>query len=455
MKCHLCIFLFIIRIDLISAWENYELDLFDLVEELGLNTNFYDFIGIGKTAELSEIKKAYRKLSLIWHPDKSSEPDAEEKFRHLVAVYEILKDEQRRARYDRILIEGLPKWNQPIYYFRRAKKLRIWEIFTILTLIFTIGHYLVLWAIYFESTLAMNERSVDVRKRLEKKMKKSSKIKEIDQNVIDEEVARILPAVATPQLTDILPIKFATFLVNHQFLIPYIKNFLNFIINYRRQSSSIEPVPSCDDDDDDDNEHQIIKKSPVVRINDIVPKMASNRNAPVVSYLTTTTTTTITSSSSENNQSSQSQNLTRPWSDEEKQLLCKTIVRFPPGTPRRWEKIADIIDRPVSQVIDMAKQIQNTVGSNNNMFQDTHSSFSSTVTIDQNLITERQQSESFPDWSQNDQHLLECALKTVPKDTPGVDRWEQIARCVPGKTREQCLARYRYIVQLVKAKKTA
>ncbi|CAF2334258.1 unnamed protein product [Rotaria sp. Silwood2] len=421
MKCHLCIFLFIIRIDLISAWENYELDLFDLVEELGLNTNFYDFIGIGKTAELSEIKKAYRKLSLIWHPDKSSEPDAEEKFRHLVAVYEILKDEQRRARYDRILIEGLPKWNQPIYYFRRAKKLRIWEIFTILTLIFTIGHYLVLWAIYFESTLAMVKMN----------------------------------AVATPQLTDILPIKFATFLVNHQFLIPYIKNFLNFIINYRRQSSSIEPVPSCDDDDDDDNEHQIIKKSPVVRINDIVPKMASNRNAPVVSYLTTTTTTTITSSSSENNQSSQSQNLTRPWSDEEKQLLCKTIVRFPPGTPRRWEKIADIIDRPVSQVIDMAKQIQNTVGSNNNMFQDTHSSFSSTVTIDQNLITERQQSESFPDWSQNDQHLLECALKTVPKDTPGVDRWEQIARCVPGKTREQCLARYRYIVQLVKAKKTA
>ncbi|CAF3342742.1 unnamed protein product [Rotaria sp. Silwood1] len=449
MKCQLCIFLLIIRIDLISAWENYELDLFDLVEELGLNTNFYDFIGVGKTAELNEIKKAYRKLSLLWHPDKSDDADAEQKFRHLVAVYEILKDEQRRARYDRILIEGLPKWNQPIYYFRRARKLRLWEIFTILTFIFTIGHYLVLWAMYFESTLTMNERLTDVRKRLEKKMKKSNKIKEVDQNMIDEEVARILPAVTSPQLTDILPIKFANFLVDHQFLIPDIKNFLNFIINYRRQSSSIETVTSCDDNDDD-NEHRIIKKSPVVRKNDIVPEMATNRNAPVVSYLTTKSSS---SSSSENNQSSESQNLTRPWSDEEKQLLCKTIVRFPPGTPRRWEKIADIIDRPISQVIDMAKQIQNTVGSNNNIFQDTHSSFSSTVTIDQNLITERQQCESFSDWSQNDQHLLECALKTISKDTPGVDRWEQIARCVPGKTREQCLARYRYIVQLVKAKK--
>ncbi|CAF0737098.1 unnamed protein product [Rotaria sordida] len=447
MKYQLCLLLLIIRIDLISAWETYELDLFDLVEELGLNTNFYDFIGVGKTAELSEVKKAYRKLSLLWHPDKSNEPDAEQKFRHLVAVYEILKDEQRRARYDRILIEGLPKWNQPMYYFRRARKLRIWEIFTILTLIFTIGHYLVLWASYFESTLTTNERSMNVRKRLEKKMKKSSKIKDIDQNMIDEEVARILPGVASPQLIDILPIKFAYFLVNHQFLIPYIKNFLHIIINYRRQSSSIESVPPSDDDN---NEHQIIKKSPVVRQNDIVPEMATNRNAPAVSYLITTTT-----SSSENNQSSDSQNLTRPWSDEEKQLLCKSIVRFPPGTPRRWEKIADTINRPTSQVIDMAKQIQNTVGSNNNILQDTHSSFSTKVTIDQNLITERQQCESVSDWSQDDQHLLECALKTVPKDTPGIDRWEQIARCIPGKTREQCLARYRYIVQLVKAKKMA
>ncbi len=60
MKSHLCLFLLIIRIDLIIAWENYELDLFDLVEELGLNTNFYDFINVEKTAELSDIKKAYR-----------------------------------------------------------------------------------------------------------------------------------------------------------------------------------------------------------------------------------------------------------------------------------------------------------------------------------------------------------------------------------------------------------
>lgn len=60
MKSHFCLVLLIIRIDCIFTWENYELDLFDLVEELGVNTNFYDFINVEKTAELSEIKKAYR-----------------------------------------------------------------------------------------------------------------------------------------------------------------------------------------------------------------------------------------------------------------------------------------------------------------------------------------------------------------------------------------------------------
>lgn len=60
MKSHVCLLLLMIRIDCIFTWENYELDLFDLVEELGVNTNFYDFINVEKTAELTEIKKAYR-----------------------------------------------------------------------------------------------------------------------------------------------------------------------------------------------------------------------------------------------------------------------------------------------------------------------------------------------------------------------------------------------------------
>jgi len=66
MKSLLCLLLLIIRIDFIISWETYELDLFDLVEELGFNTNFYDFINVEKTAELSEIKKAYRYKNFLY-----------------------------------------------------------------------------------------------------------------------------------------------------------------------------------------------------------------------------------------------------------------------------------------------------------------------------------------------------------------------------------------------------
>lgn len=243
-------------------------------------------------------------------------------------------------------------------------------------------------------------------------------------------------------MTDILPIKFARFLVDRRLFIPFFKDLLS-----RRRQTSPNQSDVLFDDDEDEQTQSTRKKSPVVRIADIVPEMATNRNAPVVSYLQTISTTTETT---------ESRTSTGPWSDEDKQLLCKTIVRYPPGTHRRWEKIADVVGRDVSQVTDMAKQIQHTVGFAKNNSQNSLPIPSSNITLDQNLITERVQSEnSTSDWSQTDQHLLECALKTIPKDTPGVDRWEQIARCIPGKTRDECLARYRYIVQLVKAKKVA
>lgn len=60
MKSHWCLLFLIIQIDLVYTWENYELDLFDLVEELGVNTNFFDFINVEQNADVTEIKRAYR-----------------------------------------------------------------------------------------------------------------------------------------------------------------------------------------------------------------------------------------------------------------------------------------------------------------------------------------------------------------------------------------------------------
>uniref|UniRef100_A0A2N9F1H1 J domain-containing protein n=1 Tax=Fagus sylvatica TaxID=28930 RepID=A0A2N9F1H1_FAGSY len=65
--------------------------------------DWYKILGISKTAAVSEIKRAYKKLALQWHPDKNVEnrEEAEAKFREIAAAYEVLSNEEKRTRYDR------------------------------------------------------------------------------------------------------------------------------------------------------------------------------------------------------------------------------------------------------------------------------------------------------------------------------------------------------------------
>jgi DnaJ-class molecular chaperone len=55
--------------------------------------DYYKILEVSKTATAAEIKKAYRKLSLKYHPDKNSSPDAAEKFAALSAAYDVLSGE--------------------------------------------------------------------------------------------------------------------------------------------------------------------------------------------------------------------------------------------------------------------------------------------------------------------------------------------------------------------------
>lgn len=64
---------------------------------------FYDFLGVNKNASQDEIKKAYKKNAMLWHPDKNKDnPEAEEKFKEISAAYEVLSDENKRSEYDRL-----------------------------------------------------------------------------------------------------------------------------------------------------------------------------------------------------------------------------------------------------------------------------------------------------------------------------------------------------------------
>lgn len=64
--------------------------------------DFYEVLGIQKGVTSDELKKAYRKLAMRYHPDKNpGDKSAEEKFREATEAYEVLKDDQKRAAYDR------------------------------------------------------------------------------------------------------------------------------------------------------------------------------------------------------------------------------------------------------------------------------------------------------------------------------------------------------------------
>ena len=70
--------------------------------------DFYETLGVARTASENEIKLAYRKLAMTWHPDRNNgSRDAEEKFKEITEAYDVLRDAGKRATYDRFGEAGL------------------------------------------------------------------------------------------------------------------------------------------------------------------------------------------------------------------------------------------------------------------------------------------------------------------------------------------------------------
>ncbi|MEJ2617774.1 MAG: DnaJ domain-containing protein [Ignavibacteriaceae bacterium] len=70
--------------------------------------DYYEVLGVDKNATKDDLKKAYRKLAMQYHPDRNPDnKEAEEKFKEAAEAYEILSDDDKKARYDRFGHEGV------------------------------------------------------------------------------------------------------------------------------------------------------------------------------------------------------------------------------------------------------------------------------------------------------------------------------------------------------------
>nr|XP_056713329.1 dnaJ homolog subfamily C member 1 [Euleptes europaea] len=519
------------------AWDSGDLELFDLVEEVP--QNFYAFLGVEQDASSADIRKAYRKLSLILHPDKNKDENAEIQFRQLVAIYEVLKDEERRLRYDDILINGLPDWRQPVFYYRRVRKMSNAELALLLFIILTVGHYGVVWSIYLEKQL---DELLSRKKREKKKRTGGKNIDEVKLGGDKNE--RLLDK---PQWRDLLPCKLGIwFCLTVKALPQLFQEARKLYTEYKETKmkekeeaqvrAELETLPK-------EKKPKVKKPKPEFPI-----YTPAETNEYVPSYDHVTSIEEIEEQMDDwlEDRNKSLKKKAPQWTEEDLSQLTRSMVKFPGGTPGRWEKIAHELGRSVADVTVKAKQIKDSVTcapgiirlSELKMLAQNLKSNKASVNLSDHIITQREEEEeeeeaakysrepeplemavtdpqqtalsearhrkrkttaradtAFPMvketeedkcrgrrqkdfdtaeqeecsddesrkrerchssedlWTQNQQKLLELALQQYPKGT--AERWDKIAKYVPGKSKEECMARYKLLVELIQKKKMA
>uniref|UniRef100_A0A672FVE5 DnaJ homolog subfamily C member 1 n=1 Tax=Salarias fasciatus TaxID=181472 RepID=A0A672FVE5_SALFA len=493
----LCLALLVSAVPPLTAWDA-DLELLDLVEEIP--QNFYQFLNVEQDASAVEIKKAYRRLSLLLHPDKNKDENAETQFRQLVAIYEVLKDDERRRKYDDILVNGLPDWRQPVFYYRRVRKLSNTELGLLLFLILTVGHYAVIWSIYLEKQL--------VRQPMGRGHIETPRFQD------------------RPHWQDILPLKLSIWIYLSAKNLPQtIQEMKQYYEDYQQMKQQEREEAEAEQEAATKEKRPKVKKPKV----EFPVYESSSDNQTYQSYDTTASIEDIEDQMDDWLQERKAaKKKATDWTEDDLSLLSRLMVKFPGGTPGRWEKIAHELGRSVTDVTTKVKQMKDNVSHTTGLVKLSELKApplpAKSATVDDSLMTqrvaeddskeeeaasavrrrnkkssaataaatavaaaaaaaaddgeakvrgrrqkdfdpnavdeeeesERQESKEKADsaiWTQNQQKLLELALQQFPRGT--AERWDRIAKVVPGKSKEECMIRYKMLAELIQKKKQA
>uniref|UniRef100_UPI00398EA141 dnaJ homolog subfamily C member 1 isoform X2 n=1 Tax=Pristiophorus japonicus TaxID=55135 RepID=UPI00398EA141 len=430
------------------GWDTAELELFDLVDEV--QENFYRFLGVEQDASSADIRKAYRKMSLILHPDKNKDENAEIQFRQLVAIYEVLKDEEKRQRsfvkpqwqdllpckigiWFYFILKSLPQCYQAVTdFYREWKEMKIKE--------------------KEEAETQAQLEAVQKEKRPKVKKPKSefpvytapnsggisyvplheeaSTIEEIEQQMADwledrsrgqkkapewteedlsqltrsmvkfpggtpgrwEKIAHELGRSVADVTTKAKQVKDFVSSTSGTIKLLDLKSVPQTIKNAKRETALPDHIITKRDEEEVEGEHEEFENGDDQ--DNYTEKLATENRLRKRKTAKTSERTLMIQEEIEQKQKGRRQRdfdntqLDDEDSDEEKK---RKGIRSP-------EEIAEL-------------------------------------------------------WNQNQQKLLELALQQYPKGTS--ERWDKIAKCVPGKTKEECIIRYKLLAELVMKRKQA
>lgn len=333
----------------VSAWDSGELQMFDLVEEV--KENFYDFLGVSQTADISEIKRAYRKLSSKLHPDKNpDDPTAEQKFRRLVGIYEVLKNPELRAKYDEVLINGLPSWRTPVFYFRKLRKMSNYELFGLFFGMATVIHYAALWGSVFEKRLTLEDQ---LSTSLKRHKARDRKLELINQEISDE-----LQKIPGPGWFDLLPFAIVRWIYAIITFIPVFTEFINGKISEKLQERRElrEEARILQEKREKLKADKQERKRRLVHEQTMFKEAVKEAGQPTLNSVLKDIPD-IEIESSDDSKSEAKDPVSREWSEADRDNLVRAVIRYPGGVPGRWERIAESLGRSVPDVIRKAKSM--------------------------------------------------------------------------------------------------
>ncbi|XP_050068477.1 uncharacterized protein F54F2.9 [Anopheles maculipalpis] len=433
------------------GWGSEDMELFDLVEEV--NENFYTLMNINQTATLTEIKRAFRTLSVVLHPDKNDAEDANIRFRNLVSVYEILKDPGKREKYDKVLKEGMPNWKSALYYYRHVRKMGMVESATILFVVITVMQYFVAWAAYIEKKYTAEQIVGSKLKKLNKKKQ---------TNVQLEELINEIPL---PSIKNTLPCQIPVWVWNTVTGTPAAIRMMFELYSQQkkqkeeelqREKEEIELQASLEEQRARDKENRILRK----RSKKMIVPEKTDEELAAYSQRIAKPAAGGNADKGAHTPLPQSGGL---WTEDDLTELVRLVKKYPGGTSNRWEVIAELMQRTVEEITYMAAKMKDCGyrlphQSDGTNASDTAQAAAVGAAAAAKVKTKTRDSgpneTATSNWTQQQQQALEVAIQKYPKSA-NYDRWQKIANSVPGKSKEECVARYKYLVELVKKQKSA